>query len=264
MPIRMPLGRSARGAFGSGPDEAYWRHVPRIAAPKRRFPPSNQALTMALSSIPPDIASATEDHGQVETSDESLLKLYQNGDAEAFSTLLARYRRPIFGFVLRFTRDAASAEELAQDVFLKVIERSDSFEGNSKFSTWIYKIARNHCIDHKRKMVHRRHASLDQGKREDSQPLREQVAAEQVPVDRQAASVPMRERIREAVSNLPDDQREIFLLRHTKQLKFREIADLVGIPENTVKSRMRYALERLREELSDFDDQTVEERAHRA
>ena len=219
---------------------------------------------MTLSSPPANSKAASDVADEDEVSDESLLKLYQNGDADAFAALLARYRRPIFGFVLRFTRDPASAEELAQDVFLKVIERSDTFEGNSKFSTWIYKIARNHCIDHKRKMVFRRHASLDQGKNADSQPLREQVAAEQVPVDRQAASTPMRNRIREAVSNLPDEQREIFLLRHTQQLKFREIAKLVGIPENTVKSRMRYALERLREELSDLDEQASDDQAQQA
>lgn len=260
--------RSLHETFASPREDAYWALDGTDIPTERRFLPLFPKLEMTLSSQPPATPHELEKIGEAEISDESLLKLYQNGDSEAFATLLARYRRPIFGFVLRFTRDAASAEELAQDVFLKVIERSDSFEGNSKFSTWIYKIARNHCIDHKRKMVHRRHASLDQSRHEDAAPLREQVAAEQVPVDHQAAAAPMRQRIEQAVDKLPDEQREIFLLRYTKQLKFREIADLVGVPENTVKSRMRYALERLREELADFDDGTdnvgAEGKAHRA
>src|SRR5687768_15983741 len=94
-------------------------------------------------------------------SDESLLERFHGGDVEAFEELLGRYRRPVFNFVLRSVRDVPRAEEILQEVFLRVVQRSEDFRGQSKFSTWLYTIARNQCIDHGRKMAYRRHPSLD-------------------------------------------------------------------------------------------------------
>jgi RNA polymerase sigma-70 factor (ECF subfamily) len=187
-------------------------------------------------------------------SDEALLADYREGDSRAFETLLARYRGPIFNFLLRSARDRGRAEELYQDVWMKVIERCDEFRGDAKFSTWLYTIARNLCIDHQRKMKFRGHASLDAPLPMSGQPIGEGVSGFGPSTEQLASGGLLRERIGRAVEGLPEEQREVFLLRQLQGLAFREIAEVVGAPANTVKSRMRYALERLQHLLSDLEE----------
>jgi len=190
-----------------------------------------------------------------DSSDEELLRAYRDGDSEAFKTLFGRYRGPLFNFLLRRVRDRGRAEELYQDSWTKVIERSAEFRGDSKFSTWLYTIARNACIDHQRKMKFRRHASLDETRRGANQPMVEPVANPGLAPDQLASGQALRERIRIAVEELPEEQREVFLLRQLQGLGFKEVAEVVGVPVNTVKSRMRYALERLQLGLDDLREQ---------
>lgn len=189
--------------------------------------------------------------------DEELLARFNDGDAAAFEVLLERYRRPVYNFILRSVRQRDRAEELLQEVFLRVVQRSTDFKGQSKLSTWMYTIARNLCIDHSRKMQFRRHRSLDaptRGKEEDGPSLMSRVEGKELGADREAISHELRERIAYAVDELPEEQREVFLMRQVSHLPFQEIADIVGVPVNTVKSRMRYALERLQEALAEFED----------
>lgn len=190
-----------------------------------------------------------------DSSDEELLRAYRDGDSEAFKTLFGRYRGPLFNFLLRRVRDRGRAEELYQDSWTKVIERSAEFRGDSKFSTWLYTIARNACIDHQRKMKFRGHASLDETQRGANQPMIERVANPGLRPDQLASGQALRERIRIAVEELPEEQREVFLLRQLQGLGFKEVAEVVGVPVNTVKSRMRYALERLQLGLDDLREQ---------
>ena len=190
-----------------------------------------------------------------DSSDEELLRAYRDGDSEAFKTLFGRYRGPLFNFLLRRVRDRGRAEELYQDSWTKVIERSAEFRGDSKFSTWLYTIARNACIDHQRKMKFRGHASLDETQRGANQPMVERVANPGLAPDQLASGQALRERIRIAVEELPEEQREVFLLRQLQGLGFKEVAEVVGVPVNTVKSRMRYALERLQLGLDDLSEQ---------
>ena len=190
-----------------------------------------------------------------DSSDEELLRAYRDGDSEAFKTLFGRYRGPLFNFLLRRVRDRGRAEELYQDSWTKVIERSAEFRGDSKFSTWLYTIARNACIDHQRKMKFRGHASLDEAQRGANQPMVERVANPGLAPDQLALGQALRERIRIAVEELPEEQREVFLLRQLQGMGFKEVAEVVGVPVNTVKSRMRYALERLQLGLDDLRGQ---------
>ncbi|MGB5695974.1 MAG: RNA polymerase sigma factor [Polyangiales bacterium] len=187
-------------------------------------------------------------------SDEMLLLGYRSGDLGAFETLLGRYRAPLFNFLLRSSRDRGRAEELYQDVWLKVIERSDDFRGDAKFSTWLYTIARNLSIDHQRKMKFRGHVSLEVVLPESGQPLRERVSNPGPTTEQLAMGGLVRDRLAAAIEELPAEQREVFLLRQLQGLAFREISEVVGVPANTVKSRMRYALERLQQILSDLED----------
>lgn len=171
---------------------------------------------------------------------------------------MRRYRTPLFNFIARSVRNQATAEEILQDAWLRILQGAADFQRASKFSTWAYTVARNLCIDQARRAVHRRHPSLDapSGRERDEEgpSLGERVADGGRAVDRQAIGNELQLQLAAAIEALPDDQREVFLLREYSNLPFKEIAEVVGAPENTVKSRMRYALERLQEALAEYED----------
>lgn len=180
---------------------------------------------------------------------------YRDGDVRAFEVLVTRHRKPVYNFILRFVRDPAQAEDVLQDTFLRLIKSAESYEKQAKFTTWMYTIARNLCVDAARRGKHRKAASLDAPVgEEDGAALIDLVADGGAGVDRKVISRELAQRIRQAVEALPDEQREIFILREIADLQFNEIAQIVGCPENTVKSRMRYALEKLREALGEYRD----------
>ncbi|HEX9104813.1 MAG TPA: RNA polymerase sigma factor [Polyangia bacterium] len=189
-------------------------------------------------------------------SDESLMLRYRDGDVRAFELLVTRHRKPLFNFILRFVRDTAAAEDVTQETFLRLVKGADAYERQAKFTTWLYTIARNLCVDAARRGKHRKAASLDApvGDEDGSASLLDFVADGGAAVDRQAQSRELAVRLQQAIESLPDEQREIFLLREVADLQFNEIANVIGCPENTVKSRMRYALEKLREALEEYRD----------
>ena len=190
-------------------------------------------------------------------SDEELMSAFRGGEGAAFEVLVLRHRRGLFNFLLRSVHNKSRAEELLQDVFLRVIRAKDRYERTARFSTWVYTIARNICVDESRRAKFRQHASLDEkrGGRdgEGGLSLLDATAAVQVDTDEAAEGPRLRARMAAAIERLPDDQKEVFLMRQLAGLSFKEIGDVVGAPENTVKSRMRYALEKLRTELADVD-----------
>ncbi|RME23633.1 MAG: RNA polymerase sigma factor [Deltaproteobacteria bacterium] len=175
---------------------------------------------------------------------------FQQGDHAAFEQLLLRHQKAVTRFVLRFVSDRELARDLVQEVFTRVIDKRASFSRRARFTTWLYTIARNLCIDHHRRMKFRRHASLDapRGKDGDERTLKERMKIEQPGPDEQADNKRIGERIERAVQNLPPEQREVLLLRE-QGVAFDEIAGMVGVSINTVKSRMRYALEHLKKAL---------------
>jgi len=189
-------------------------------------------------------------------SDESLMLRYRDGDVRAFELLVTRHRRALFNFILRFVRDTAQAEDVTQETFLRLVKGADAYERQAKFTTWLYTIARNLCVDAARRGKHRKAASLDAplGDEDGAVSLLDLVADGGAGVDRQAQSRELAARLRQAIEALPDEQREIFLLREVADLQFNEIANVIGCPENTVKSRMRYALEKLRDALEEYRD----------
>lgn len=193
-----------------------------------------------------------------DATDEMLMVRYQRGDREAFGELVRRYERPIYNFVIRQLRHPSTAEDLTQDVFMRVVQNAADFKHEARFSTWLYTIARNLCVDQHRKASHRRHPSLDQPTSGDdgARPLGESIADghPSASVERVVAGSQVASKIAEAVDSLPEDQREVFLLREIANLPFKEIAAVTGVGENTVKSRMRYALDRLQQALSDFEE----------
>ena len=180
--------------------------------------------------------------------DEVLLQAYRAGDMRAFERLVARHEKPVWNFIRRFVRDATTAEDLLQEVFLRVVKSADEWRGAAKFSTWLYTIARNLTVDHARRAVHRNAASLDAERDvgESTTTLHDRIASTDRRADEVAADRETKRRIDEAVAALPAEQREVFLMREVMEMPFAEIAAAVGASEPTVKSRMRYALEKLR------------------
>lgn len=194
---------------------------------------------------------------RTDPTDESLMIRFQSGDRAAFTVLVRRHQGPLFNFALRYLRSSPVAEEVVQDAFVRVVQNATEFKHEARFSTWLYTIARNLCIDQTRKRALRRHPSLDEPKKAeegDGPTLGEQTADSKASVERAVVSLEIRERVASAIDALPEEQREVFLMREVSNLPFKEIAEIVGVSENTVKSRMRYALERLQEALSEFEE----------
>lgn len=185
------------------------------------------------------------------STDDALLSRYESkGDVQAFEILVHRHRRPLFNFILRFVGRADKAEDLLQEVFLKMAVRAAEYEGRAKVRTWLFTIARNLSVDELRKAGHRDAASLDACAGDDGgSPMVERMPGRLPSPDRAASSARLQPLLSEAVAALPEDQREVFLLREYAGVPFREIAEITGIGVNTVKSRMRYALEGLRRSL---------------
>jgi RNA polymerase sigma-70 factor (ECF subfamily) len=163
----------------------------------------------------------------------------------------------VYNFIVRTVQDRNTAEDLLQEVFLRIIQRAEDFRGDSKFTTWLYTIARNLCIDQIRKTNLRRtvtlngpSGSIENGHRREVTP---QVVDRKPSVDRHTTSKRLREAIADAVEILPEEQREVFLMRQVQNMSFQEIANVVGVSENAIKSRMRYALEHLRKILTDCE-----------
>jgi RNA polymerase sigma-70 factor (ECF subfamily) len=175
-------------------------------------------------------------------SDERLMLRFRKGEARAFEELVRRHRTPVFSFLLRLTMDRGRAEDLCQETFLRVVREAAGWEPRALFRTWLYAVARNLAQDDMRRRAFRRTEP-------DADPAASAGPSDDPGPEEAAAGALLRPKLEAALSSLPAEQREVFLLREHAGLRFAEIALATGVPENTVKSRMRYALEALRERL---------------
>jgi RNA polymerase sigma-70 factor (ECF subfamily) len=181
---------------------------------------------------------------------------FRGGEARAFEALVRRHRAPVFNFILRYTGQRARAEDLLQETWLKVVRSAGEYEPRARFTTWVYTIARNLCVDSARKESYRQADSLDapaSGSDEgDGRALGEMLPDGGNSPERGAHNARLRPMLERALSSLPDEQREVFILREFSGIAFKEIAQVTNTAENTVKSRMRYALEGLRKRLTEL------------
>jgi len=179
-----------------------------------------------------------------ETGDEELMLLYRDGEAGAFDALYARHKGGLYRYLLRQCRDAGVAEELFQDVWMNLIRARAGYTVQAKFTTYLYHLAHNRLIDHYRKSGHAVVVPLET---EDGEPAleiadeRERPAAEALDGRRQAA------RLMELIAALPEVQREAFLLQQEGGMSVEEIAQATGVSRETAKSRLRYAMAKLRQ-----------------
>ncbi|MBL8487963.1 MAG: RNA polymerase sigma factor [Rhodocyclaceae bacterium] len=190
-----------------------------------------------------------------ETTDETLMLAYKAGDAAAFEYLYGRWKGRLFRYLLHQCGDRARAEEMHQDVWMKVIGARAGYEVAAKFSTWLFRIAHNRLIDHWRASGRQAAelASHGDDPDDDGPPLVEQVPAppDEAP-DRRLERKAVAERLASAIDALPAAQREAFLMAEEGEMSLEEIASATGTGRETVKSRLRYALAKLRQGLGDL------------
>jgi len=179
--------------------------------------------------------------------DEELMLAYAGGDAAAFEALYSGHKGPLFRFVLRSVKAQAQAEELFQEVWMRAIEARARYKPEAKFSTWLFTIAHNRLVDHWRKRGLQL-VSLDREEEDrPDRPVAEPAAAADYEPHRMLEAKQTLARFARALEGLPPAQREVFLLHHEAELSVAEIARATGANEEAAKSRLRYALSKLKE-----------------
>ena len=181
-------------------------------------------------------------------SDEDLMLRFSGGDASAFDALYARHRGGVFRYLLRHCRNPAAAEELFQDIWTNLVQARSRYRVEAKFTTYLYTLAHNRLMDHFRRGKGLELVSLDQG---EDDPL-ELAASATVQPERAAQSREQARRLIELIAALPAAQRQVFLLHEEGGLGLEEIAAVTGANREAVKSRLRYALAKLREGMKDY------------
>lgn len=183
----------------------------------------------------------------VEPTDEDLLQRFCSAeDAEAYESLVRRYEQELFGYLRRYLGNAEMAEDVFQATFLQIYLKRDRFEQGRRFRPWLYTIATNQAIDAQRRNRRHRMASLDQTATDaEGGGLMEVLSAEGPTAIDQLQAEEAKDWVRGAVENLPENLRVALVLVYHQGMKYREAADVLGIPVGTVKSRLHAALAKL-------------------
>jgi len=195
-------------------------------------------------------SAASADHPEADA--EVMLRV-KTGDESAFSYLVQKYRRPMVSFMYRMCHNPAAAEELAQEVFLRVYRSRTSYEPTAKFSTWIYRIASNLAVNHARDT---RHERAEKSVRLD-EPDPETGTTPDLPdtslsAEDQILRQERMNRIRAKVQALPERQRMAVIMHKYQQMDYRQIAEVLKLSESATKSLLFRAYETLREQLKEF------------
>lgn len=212
---------------------------------------SSLALDRSLLAVgvhPPD---ASETAGGI--SDAEMMLRVKAGDDSAFDYLVQKYRRPMIGFMYRMARNTAAAEDLAQEVFLRVYRSRANYEASAKFSTWLYRIATNLGVNHARDTRHGRPENTVQLDEPDSETgttpdlADKELNVEEVIVRRERLAA-----IRQKVEALPERQKLAVLMHKYQEMDYRQIAGVLKLSESATKSLLFRAYETLRNELKEF------------
>lgn len=180
-------------------------------------------------------------------SDEDLMLACRDGDSDALEQLYRRYHRPLFAFICRYLRDVDRAEDVVQEVFFRVFNNRENYEPTAKFSSWVYRIARNLCIDEKRRLWSRS-VILDSQISDDKGGDIAEMAVDRTGNARDRYSDRSKmDLIREAIDSLSEEQREVMVLHKYEGLSYKEIADILKVTPESVKQRAYRAHMRLRQ-----------------
>ncbi len=174
----------------------------------------------------------------------AVIRRVQRGDTDAFEALVAAYEKNVFNLALQMTGNREDAQDMTQEAFLKAYSSLSSFRGDSKFSSWLYRIVSNVCLDFKRRQGRRPSSSLtvedDEGEN-----IQLDIADESQSPEALLERKMTREAVRAGLRQLPDEQRQILLLREIQGLSYEEIGEAMGLEAGTVKSRIFRARKKL-------------------
>lgn len=182
--------------------------------------------------------------------DLKTIRRCKRGEEAAFAEILARYRGPIYNLCYRMSRNPEDARDLAQEVFIKVFRLLDRFDEEYAFSSWLFRIASNHCIDHLRRN-RMRFLSLDGVAGPDGEEFEVQLPDEGPGPDTVLERSEAVARLEEVIADLPPHYKAITLLRHQQQLSYEEIAEVLQLPLGTVKARIHRARAQIQQMLAD-------------
>ncbi len=184
--------------------------------------------------------------------DEQLIEQYQNGDAAAFEVLYGRYKNALYHYFFRQVNSAGTADELHQDVWLNIVRSPSSFKQQASFKTWLYKIAHNRLVDYYRQhskqplyLVHNDDETLSDSSNEQSA-----ASADEPDINLQTEQAS--HALLQCISALPDVQREVFILHESSGLTLQTIAGIMDSTVESTKSRLRYAVKKLRHNMAQY------------
>jgi RNA polymerase sigma-70 factor (ECF subfamily) len=186
-------------------------------------------------------------------SDAQVMLRVKEGDESAFDYLVQKYRRPMVNFMYRMAHNAAAAEDLAQEVFLRAYRSRANYEASAKFTTWLYRIATNLAINHARDTRHERPdtmVSLDEPDQETGTTL--DIADKSLSAEEHIVRRERLRAIRQKVQALPERQRMAVVMHKYQQMDYKQIAEVLKLSESATKSLLFRAYETLREQLKDF------------
>ncbi len=222
---------------------------------------SSIAIDRGLLAIPGGASRSRVENAQIgkvalpleELTDADVMLRVRAGDDSAFEYLVQKYRRAMVSFMFRMAHNSAAAEDLAQEVFLRVYRSRQNYEASAKFTTWLYRIATNLAVNHARDTRHERAenvVSLDERDEDTGQSLdlpdKSQTAEERI-VQRERMSA-----IRQRVQALPERQRIAVLMHKYQQMDYKQISEVLKLSESATKSLLFRAYETLREQLKEF------------
>lgn len=187
---------------------------------------------------------ARQERKSTEIKDEILFARFKKGDQEAFNEILMRYQAPIMTYIVKSTGNKEKAEEVFQDVFFKVVDRREQFKTKVSFKAWLYTIARTTCIDAARKR--QRTPYMSSIYRDDEEQRDEKLESQEPSAQDLTHELQIDGQLKEALDEIAPEQKETFVLKVMHEMTFEEIAVTMKCSVNTAKSRMRYALEKLR------------------
>src|SRR5215472_16101178 len=250
--VKAPAAPSSQGTSGlpAEPSEAQLSGPDGVPTDVSSVAMDRGLLAMAPGVSTPELELEVAAGG---TNDAEVMLRVKAGDETAFAYLVQKYRRPMVSFMYRMARNAAAAEDLAQEVFHRVYRSRESYEASAKFTTWLYRIATNLAVNHSRDTRHERpevQVSLDEPDEESGTTLElpdGALNAEQAMVRRERMLA-----IRKKVEALPEQQRLAVIMHKYQQMDYRQIAEVLKKSESATKSLLFRAYETLREQLKEF------------
>lgn len=174
--------------------------------------------------------------------DTQLIEKYLSGDISSFNTLVWRWEKPLYNFIYRYIGDLETSKDVTQKVFIKIYKNLCKLREHDKFSSWIYQIAANLCKDELKKISKKNSISFDDINENDCNLVEESTTQP----DAKLNQIQLEQLIKQALQFIPEEQRVVIIMKEYQGLKFTEIAEALGEPLNTIKSRMYYGLNALR------------------